>query len=296
MNTTQQPERFQTVIIGAGQVGLSVGYYLKRQGAPFIILEANDRIGDSWRQRWDSLRLFTPARFDGARRAAVSRRRQDAFPTKDEMADYLERYAKHFELPVRSGVPGRSPLDARATSYLVDAGDRRVEAEHVVVAMANYQAAPCPGLRAGLSMPDIVQLHSSEYTQSGTTRTRAACCSSAPAIPARRSRSSRAVAPSDLDLGPRSGPAFRSASTAAWAGVLLLPFLFRVVFHRILTWRRRWAARCARPVIATGGPLIRVKPARPGREPASSGCRASPGVQRRDDRYSTTAARSTSPT
>src|SRR3954454_648282 len=61
----RQPERFETIIIGGGQAGLSVGYHLARRGRPFVILEANQRIGDSWRKRWDSLRLFTPARFDG---------------------------------------------------------------------------------------------------------------------------------------------------------------------------------------------------------------------------------------
>jgi hypothetical protein len=96
-------EYFETVIIGGGQAGLSVGYHLKRQGRPFVILDANERIGDAWRKRWDSLRLFTPARYSGLAgwrfpAPAVS------FPTKDEMADYLESYAARFDLPVRTGV------------------------------------------------------------------------------------------------------------------------------------------------------------------------------------------------
>src|SRR5919199_4122881 len=64
MSSMRQPERVETVIIGGGQSGLSVGYYLARRGLPFVILEANERIGDSWRKRWDSLRLFSPARYD----------------------------------------------------------------------------------------------------------------------------------------------------------------------------------------------------------------------------------------
>jgi putative flavoprotein involved in K+ transport len=96
-------EHFETVIIGGGQAGLSVGYHLKRQDRPFVILDTNERIGDSWRKRWDSLRLFTPARYNGLTglpfpSPAVS------FPTKDEMADYLEAYAARFDLPVRTGV------------------------------------------------------------------------------------------------------------------------------------------------------------------------------------------------
>src|SRR5918912_626498 len=90
-NSAAGPERFETVIVGGGQAGLSVGYHLAKLGRSFVILEANERIGDSWRKRWDSLRLFTPARYDaipGMRFPAPAH----AFPTKDEMADYLEAY------------------------------------------------------------------------------------------------------------------------------------------------------------------------------------------------------------
>ncbi len=97
------PERFDVVVIGGGQAGLAAGYHLKRRGLSFVILDASERIGDVWRQRWDSLRLFTPARYDsldGLPFPAPA----TSFPTKDEMADYLEAYAARFELPVRSGV------------------------------------------------------------------------------------------------------------------------------------------------------------------------------------------------
>src|SRR5688500_3179130 len=83
-----QPQRFDVIVIGAGQAGLSVGYHLARQGLRFLILDGNERVGDSWRKRWDSLRLFTPARFDalvGMPFPAPA----DYFPTRNEMADYL---------------------------------------------------------------------------------------------------------------------------------------------------------------------------------------------------------------
>jgi len=92
-----------TVVIGGGQAGLSVGYHLSRHGIPFVILDASARVGDTWRHRWDSLRLFTPARasaLDGMPFPAPP----FSFPTKDAMADYLEAYATRFALPVRSGV------------------------------------------------------------------------------------------------------------------------------------------------------------------------------------------------
>jgi putative flavoprotein involved in K+ transport len=118
-------ERFETVIetviIGGGQAGLSVGYHLARRGLPFVILDANERIGDSWRKRWDSLRLFTPARYDGLAGMPFSAPAH-AFPTKDEMADYLEAYAARFDLPVRTGV-SVDGLDARVEGRLLQAGD-----------------------------------------------------------------------------------------------------------------------------------------------------------------------------
>jgi putative flavoprotein involved in K+ transport len=104
-------ERIQIVVIGAGQSGLSVGYHLARRGLPFVILEANQRVGDTWRKRWDSLRLFTAARYDGLvgmpfPAAAAS------FPTKDQMADYLETYAKHFSCRLNRS-HGHAGLEAR---------------------------------------------------------------------------------------------------------------------------------------------------------------------------------------
>src|SRR6266545_1150916 len=95
-------ERFEVVVIGGGQAGLAVGYHLARRGLPFVILDANERVGDSWRKRWDSLRLFTPARYDGLPGMPFPAPGH-AFPTKDEIADYLEAYAARFALPVRMG-------------------------------------------------------------------------------------------------------------------------------------------------------------------------------------------------
>ena len=94
-------ERYDVVVIGGGQAGLSVGYYLRKRGLRFLILDASERIGDAWRKRWDSLRLFTPAKFDGIAGMKFPAP-PNHFPTKDEMADYLESYAARFQLPVRT--------------------------------------------------------------------------------------------------------------------------------------------------------------------------------------------------
>src|SRR5262245_53690367 len=163
----QTSERVHTIVIGGGQAGLSVGYYLKRQGRPFVILEANQRIGDTWRRRWDSLRLFTPARFDGLVGMPFPAPAY-SFPTKDEMGDYLERYAARFDLPVRTGVKV-DRLTREGRFYVITAGERRFEAEHVVVAMANYQVPRVPPF-AGELDPGIVQLHSFDYRNPGQLR------------------------------------------------------------------------------------------------------------------------------
>jgi putative flavoprotein involved in K+ transport len=154
------PERVETVIIGGGQAGLVTGYHLRRRERPFVILDVNERIGDAWRQRWDSLRLFTPARYSGLpgwRFPAAGL----SFPTKDEVADYLEAYAKRFELPVRTSV-GVDGVHRDGNRYVVTSAAGRFEADYVVVASGSHRSPRVPGFAAELDA-SIVQLHSSEY-------------------------------------------------------------------------------------------------------------------------------------
>src|SRR4249919_483775 len=103
MDQIDGTERFETVIVGGGQAGLAVGYHLAKRGRPFVILDAGERVGDAWRNRWDSLRLFTPARYTGLPGWAFPAPAW-SFPTKDDVAGYLEAYAARFDLPVRTGV------------------------------------------------------------------------------------------------------------------------------------------------------------------------------------------------
>jgi putative flavoprotein involved in K+ transport len=153
-------EHFETVIIGGGQAGLTAGYYLAKHARPFVILDANERIGDAWRKRWDSLRLFTPAGFSrlpGLPFPAPAW----SFPTKDDLADYLEEYAARFELPVRTGIS----VDALTKSdgrFVVSAGEHRFEAENVIVATGAHRLPKVPAFAPELD-PRILQLHSSEY-------------------------------------------------------------------------------------------------------------------------------------
>lgn len=153
-------ERFDTVVIGGGQAGLAVGYHLARRGGSFVILDANGRIGDAWRRRWESLRLFTPARYDGLPGLAFPAPRW-SFPTKDEMADYLSSYAARFSLPVRAGVRVDG-LSQEGDKLVVASGDRRFEAGSVVVATGGFANPWIPSFATELD-PSIAQLHSSEY-------------------------------------------------------------------------------------------------------------------------------------
>jgi putative flavoprotein involved in K+ transport len=153
-------EHVETVVVGGGQAGLSTGYHLAKRGQPFVILDANERIGDSWRRRWDSLRLFTPARYSGLPGWSFPGPGW-SFPGKDEVADYLEAYAARFDLPVRTGVQVDRVARVR-DRYVVSAGDLRIEAERVVVATGAYQRPKVPDFASELD-PSLVQLHSSAY-------------------------------------------------------------------------------------------------------------------------------------
>ncbi len=155
-----EPERYETVVVGGGQAGLATGYHLARLGRPFVILDAGQRVGDAWRARWDSLRLFTPARYSGLPGMGFPATAWH-YPTKDEVAEYLESYAARFQLPVRNGVRVDG-LTRQGDHYLVTAGERRFEAVNVVVASGAYRHPLVPSFAAELD-PGILQLHSSGY-------------------------------------------------------------------------------------------------------------------------------------
>jgi putative flavoprotein involved in K+ transport len=255
MSGTREPERFHVVVIGAGQAGLSVGYHLARRGIPFVILEANARVGDTWRKRWDSLRLFTPARFDGLVGMPFSAPPR-AFPTKDEMADYLEAYAARFELPVRGGVRV-TKVTRQGRGYIVTAGDLRFEAEHVVVAMASYQEPRIPTFADQLA-PEVVRLHSREYRSPAQLREGGVLVVGAGNSGAEIAlETARAGHPTWLSGRDTGHLPFRIDKAAAQ---FVLPLLFRVVFHRVLTVDTP-VGRKVRPLVTSrGAPLIRVKP------------------------------------
>ena len=255
MATDPVRETFHTIVIGGGQAGLSVGYYLARQGSSFVILDGSERVGDAWRHRWDSLRLFTPAIFDslvGMRFPAPS----FYFPTKNEMADYLEAYARHFQLPVRNGV--RVDRVTRVGSrYVIDAGSHRFDADHVVIAMSSYQVPRVPAFAKDLA-PGILQMHSSEYRSpqqlkpGGVLLVGAGNSGAEIALDVSRNHSTW-VSGRDTGHVP-----FKIDGLAS--RLFLMRFIFRFVFHRLLTVKTRPGRSARRKMFTQGGPLIRVKP------------------------------------
>ncbi len=255
MTSEHTTEHIDTVVVGAGQAGLSVGYHLKRRGVPCVILDANARVGDPWRQRWDSLRLFTPARYDSLDGRPFPADPQ-YFPTKDEMADYLEDYARHFDLPVLSSTRVER-LSRQGDGFLVVAGGRRFEAAHVVVAMANHQKPRVPSFASELSA-DIVQIHSSEYRNPSQLRP-------GPVLIVGAGNSGSELAKESVRAGHETTLAGRDVGQipfriAGLAGrLLLVRVVLRGVFYRVLTIDTPIGRRVRPKILHGGGPLIRVR-------------------------------------
>jgi putative flavoprotein involved in K+ transport len=252
--TANSTEHVETIVIGGGQAGLSVGYHLARRGLPFLILDANERVGDSWRNRWDSLRLFTPAKFSGLD-GWPQPARPNAFVTKDDMADYLEAYAAKFELPVRGGcrVERLSRSNGR---FEITAGGRQITADQVVVAMSNYQVPHIPSFAAELD-PAIVQLHSNEYRSPSQLREGNVLIVGAGNSGAEIAKELAPHHPtwvSGRDVGQIP---FRPESFLGRH--VLVRLVLRGLFHRVLTVRTPIGRRMREKVLTQGGPLIRVK-------------------------------------
>jgi putative flavoprotein involved in K+ transport len=255
MSSETATERIDTVVIGAGQGGLSAGYHLAQRGLPFVILDADARIGDHWRDRWDSLKLYSPAKFDslpGMRFPAKAYH----WPTGREMGDYLEAYAGRFRLPVRSGVrvDRVDPLD---DGFVVTTSDgRRIAARQVVVATGPFRAPHVPEVASRLD-PRITQLHSHEYRNPGQLP-------DGPVLVVGLSHSGADIAFELANAGHRTFLSGKSSGQMpikvvdtgrARLGWPIVQFLFKHVFTI-----RTPMGRSMRPHIRHGGgPLLRVR-------------------------------------
>lgn len=248
-------ERHEVAVIGAGQAGLSVGFHLQRKGIDHVILEGGSRVGDVWRNRWDSLRLFTPAKFDsldGYRFPAP----KDSFPTKDEMADYLEAYVAKFGLPVRVNEPVRRLYKANGR-FRLETADRAYEADQVVVAAASYQRPRLPAFAENLDT-EVFQMHSHEYRNP-------AQLPNGPVLLVGAGNSGAEIA---MDLAG-THPVYLAGrdvghipfNPAGFMGrKLLVRLVIRGMFHRILTMRTPMGRKFRAKMHGHGMPLIRTRP------------------------------------
>ena len=248
----REPEFFETVIIGGGQAGLTAGYYLSKQDRPFVILDANERIGDAWRKRWDSLRLFTPASFSSLPGAPLEAPAW-SFPTKDELADYLEAYARRFELPVRNGITV-DQLTKSDGRFVISAGERRFEADNVVVATGAHCIPKLPAFAPELD-PRVVQLHSSSYLNPGQLQEGDVLL-----VGAGNSGAELAVELSQMHrvllAGPQTGEIpFRHGTRPARLGFRV----FRFLGHRVVRVDTRIGRKLGPKLLAKGAPWIRTK-------------------------------------
>lgn len=252
---TRSSDRHEVVVIGAGQAGLAAGYHLARRGIDFTVLESRDRVGDVWRERYDSLRLYSPARYDALPGLPMPLAAH-AFPTGRQMADYLEAYADHHRLPVRTGVRvDRLTASDGAAPFTLSTGDRTFEADKVVVATGSFQRPHVPELASRLD-PGIRQLHAADYRGPDQLR-------DGPVLVVGLSHSGADIA---YELSTAGHPTIVSGRSHGQ-----LPFsvdsrrarlawpLMRFAALNILTLRTPIGRKMAPRVRAGGGPLLRVR-------------------------------------
>ena len=256
MDGNHGAERHETVIIGGGQAGLATGYHLARLGRSFVVLEADRRIGDVWRRRWDSLHLFTPASLDGLPGWRFPAKGW-SFPSRDGMADYLEAYAARFGLPVRTGTPVEGIARNGDGGFVVSTSGGRLEADNVVVATGAYQVPTVPAFASQLD-PGIVQLHSSDYRGPSQLRDGGVLV-----VGAGNSGAEIALESAGAHRVWLSGPEvgaipFRTGGLASRLGLFRL--LLRGVFHRVLTVRTPMGRRMRARMGSRATPLIRIRP------------------------------------
>jgi putative flavoprotein involved in K+ transport len=247
-------EHHETVIVGGGQAGLSTAYHLKKLGRECLVLDANERVGDSWRHRYDSLRLFTPAWLCRLPGGELPGHGPNA-PTKDEMADYMEDYARRFALPVENGVKV-DRVRREGDRYVVLAGDRRIEADHVVVATGAHREGRMPAFASELD-PSIVQMHSSVYKNPSQLREGGVLIVGA----------GNSGADISLDVVPThrtilSGP-YRGHVPVNIDSAFARNVVVRIIFFamtRVLTVETRMGRKVRARDLSQGDMLIRIKP------------------------------------
>ena len=249
-------ERYDVVIIGAGQAGLAAGYHLAKRKIPFLILEEHARIGDNWRTRWESLRLYSPAVVDGLPGTRFPAKRF-AYPSGREMGDYLESYARTWKLPVRTGVHVDSlrQRDDGRDGFVIEVGEQRIEADQVIVATGAFKDPRVPDF-AGQLDPSIRQLHSSAYRSPSQLQ-------DGPVLVVGASHSGADIAVEAAEAGHRTVLAGHILAQLpvpleSRRGQVIMPIMFLLAKH-LLTLRTPIGRKMAPEIRKGGGPLLRVR-------------------------------------
>lgn len=249
-------ERHEVVVIGAGQTGLAAGYHLAQRGIEFVILEASPRVGDVWRDRYDSLLLYSPARYDAlpGHRFPLGR---NAFPTGAQMGDYLEAYVAHHRLPVRTEIRVDTLQVAPDASggFLITAGPRTYRANQVIVATGGFQRPYVPEFSRQLD-PHIRQLHSADYRNPGQLV-------DGPVLVVGVSHSGADLAYEVAAAGHRTILSGKDHGQLPFSvdsrrGVLAWPIM-RFVAWNLLTLSTPIGRKMAPQVRKGGGPLLRIR-------------------------------------
>ena len=252
-------QHIDTLIIGAGQAGLATGYFLAQRGLEFLIVDGADRIGDNWREQWDTLRLYTPAKYDGLPGLPFPADDPWHFPGKDEVGDYLEAYALHWDLPVRMSTRVETLVPAPGGGYLATLGPDAVEHDQ---------------LRPGGDRHRHLRPHPVGSGRGGRSRSRhrAAALQRVPAaVPAARRagprggglplregrRLRRRADPRDDPLRPRPRRARRPARVTSRPGSCCRCML--LIFKHVLSRRTPIGRKEMDHVRFHGGPSLRVK-------------------------------------
>ena len=248
-------ETIETVIIGGGQAGLATARELVSRGRECVVLERNAAVGDGWRQQYDSLRLYSSAGHDGLPGLPFPGDRH-SFPGKDEVADYLQAYAAHFELPVRLGVRvERLAAASDSDGFVVTTDAGAIACRNVVVATGTFGRAPHLPAGADELDPSILQLHSSQYRRPGQLR-------DGPVLVVGASHSGCDIAYELADTRP-TVLAGRDCGQlpVRWdspAVHVVFPFLLFAWKH-VLTRRTPMGRRAMAGIRSHGGPMLRVK-------------------------------------
>lgn len=243
-----------TIVIGGGQTGLIVGHALREHGVDFTILDASDRVGDAWRHRWDSLRLFTQAFMNGLPGMEFPGSK-NAFVGKDDVAAFLEDYAREMELPVQSGVRV-SRLSRNGDSFSLETTNGPMTARNVVVAMADYQKPNVPPFAPELDSA-IRQMHSTEYRNP-------AQLTEGPVLVVGLGNSGADIA---LDVAAGHDTIVAGKESGAvpfklegWFGRHLGTRLVRFAMVRVLNTSTPIGRRARPKLMVQGPPLVRVRP------------------------------------